>query len=126
MRKVLFSLISLIILIGILGCATEEALIKICDSWIGAPAEKLIEQWRYPNRTIELADGHIVYVYTRSTTIQMPIEARSYEDLLGNIHTTVSGGETLTDWCNVYFEIDEDGTILKYSYEGNDCTALVK
>ena len=123
MKKVIIILMSLVIVICLSSCATTKGFQQVCDSWIGAPETELIRLWGYPQTTLQLQNGNTVYVYSSEGTFTMPSQHSSYEDAWGRTQVNITEGKTITLWCRTYFEIDNQGVIINYRFEGNNCGA---
>ena len=83
------------------------------QSWVGVTGERLLEEWGYPQRTINNPlNGNRVLVYgsQRTSSTSIPI----YKN--GPVYTAQN-----TRYCNIYFELDNTGIIIKSRYEGNAC-----
>lgn len=123
MKKVIIILMSLVIVICLSSCATTKGFQQVCDSWIGAPETELIRLWGYPQNTLQLQNGNTVYVYSSGGTFTMPSHYDTSEDVWGKTQVHITEGTTITLWCCTYFEIDEQGIIINYRFEGNNCVA---
>jgi len=91
------------------ACATEAGYRKICESWMGAPCDKLVRNWGPPEDIMRLDDGSRLYVYENSAFVYMGI--------------TGMGG---TMWCETQFECNTEGRIVDWRFKGNNCVAKYK
>lgn len=108
------------------GCASRAKLEKNLSSWVGAPAQRLVDKWGYPASQITAPNGNTVYVYSNRRTISMPVSSYT---IPGNAYTgtaprtEIYGGGTADLWCDVFFEIGGDGAVIRWEYRGNYCVS---
>jgi hypothetical protein len=114
------------------GCATRANYEKILNSWVGAPAERLVQRWGAPVSTFKMPSGSEIYIYDRrsSTVITTPVQVQQAPGtFIGNQYfpgqTTVTGGDVIPVHraCRTEFTVDKSGTITNWRYEGNACVA---
>lgn len=102
-----------------IGCSWQSAQInRYSDSiktWNGHPIDKLQYRWGYPQQLFIAPNGNKVYVYSREAIHTSP----TWITPIGNYK--IFGGKTTTHYCNTYFEVNNNETIIKSSYEGNAC-----
>lgn len=102
------------------GCATTANYEADLNSWLGIDAEELVNQWGYPSQQIKAPNGNDVYVYEWSATGTLPTYT-TVNVYGGTIFANTYGGGQLTYWCRTFFEINEDGKIIQWKWEGNNC-----
>ena len=112
------------------GCATTAKYEEKLSSWVGGDAAALVNSWGYPSNSFEAPNGNKVYVYQRGgsmvmpTTYQTTANATGYGNTAyGAATTNVYGGQTLTFWCNTFFEVSPANRIVRWRWEGNDCVS---
>jgi hypothetical protein len=110
-------------------CASTAKYEAVLSSWINSDITKLTDSWGYPAGSFIAPNGNKVYIYQRGGSFTMPktyeTKANIYEYenyVYGNATTNVYGGQTLTLWCRTYFEVDSFNRIIKWSWQGNNCT----
>ena len=105
-----FSKILLVLLASFLlsACATQAGYRKICESWVGAPCDKLIRSWGPPHDIMRLDDGSRLFVWKSYTDMKLPY----------------TGWQTA--WCETQFECSPQGRIVAWSFKGNDCVGKYK
>ena len=101
-----------------IGCATtpKKSYMEIISAWNGRHIDRLIDRAGYPQSSFIAPNGNKVYVYSTTSTHTSPIMTTP----VGNYLMTF-GGHQKTDYCNTFFETDNNGIIVKCSYKGNLC-----
>lgn len=112
---------------------TSEGYKQILSTWLGSKSDQLVRQWGPPDSSFTYADGSSVLVYktTRTETIGGTTYRERVEvDLPGTSEKGTVWIEKTTPidtfhfYCNTTFEIDPQGRITSWEYEGNDCKAV--
>ena len=78
---------------------------KVMESWVGENINIVIDKWGYPTDTKEIA-GRKLYYWSNSQFY-----------VTGNQYGTYGGQAT----CNRILEVDENNTVIKYQWDGNNC-----
>jgi hypothetical protein len=149
MNRFVFLFLSVAVLTS---CATTANYEAVLNSWIGAPADRLVASWGPPESEYKLSDGGKVLVYSRERTVQTGgytqtrrVPKTTYTT--GTVSAYGSGGgyananydqtsttyetqtrttpvRTYTKTCKTRFTTDWLGYIKYWAWEGNDCAAL--
>ena len=123
--------LAVVILLGS-GCATRSNYEQILNSWLGAPAERLVERWGAPISTFRTPNGNEIYVYDfqYSGAVAAPMQVQQTPGMfVGNTYfpgqTTVTGGQVIPFHrsCRTEFMVDQTATTVRWRYEGNACVA---
>lgn len=116
-----------LVALSLAACATQAKYKAKLDTWVGQPAQSLVNAWGYPASQMTAPNGNQVYVYQTSGSIVMPTttttnaQATSYgHSAYGTATSTTYGGQTIALSCTTYFEI-YGGTVVKWNYQGNAC-----
>ena len=127
MKNIIFAVVLLSVMAGCAHKGKEKAEDSerenkaMLDTWVGAHIDALVQKGGYPDEQFMAPSGNVVYVYSFSDTKTSPVTARTYRyERLPNT-TLYSGGETITYWCKMFFEIGQDKKILRWSAKGNSC-----
>jgi hypothetical protein len=125
MRKILLGTTLLVtaIFLSVSGCATTEKYEAKLNSWVGDSINELMASWGYPDGSFEAPNGNKVYVYSHRSSFTTPIQTTVHTNLYGPPTASTTGGQTLNLWCKTYFEVDNAKNIIKWSWEGNNCTS---
>lgn len=120
-------LLGLILICAISGCATQKKYQSILNTWLGASENQLISSWGPPDNVYE-SDSSKFLTYTTSRNVVLGQTNASYTTtVIGNTaYTAGSGGSPGRNYnmsCRTTFEI-RAGKIFRWSYKGNDCTAI--
>lgn len=104
---------------SIAGCATQrrEKVEAALNSWLGAPISRYVERNGYQTREFMAPNGNKVYVFSWSRNYTTPMQIQCNTD--GSCYTI--GGHNRQIGCNKYLEVDSDGIIRHWRYEGNKC-----
>ena len=113
--KKLNSLISLIIILLLAGCATSTNYINAMNSWRGSDMESLIKVWGPPDNSYIAPDGNRVYVYH-----QQGVETVPYSSY-GDGPMALATMETYSVHCTTWFEINKQKRIVRTYAQGNSC-----
>ncbi len=117
------ALIALVLCALVSGCATSAKLERKLDSWVGTPAEELIEAWGYPSRQFKKPNGDMVYIYDQKSYNTTPVITTSRVSNSGYINSYSSGGNVIESACEIVFEMDPFDRISTWSYRGNHCVS---
>ena len=74
-----------------------------------------MHKWGYPHQSFVALNGNRVYVYSREAIYISPTWATPISNF------KIYGGKPSTQYCNTYFETNNNKTIVESSYEGNAC-----
>ncbi len=129
------------------GCATTANYEKILTTWVGSHVDNLVSSWGPPQGAFQLSDGSSVieyirsrnaqiggYTYTAPQTTYHSGSASAY-GTGGSAYGTYSGTSTtyvqkqtptynINLMCKTRFTVNQQGIITKWSWQGNNCTAL--
>lgn len=110
------------------ACATTAKYEAHLNSWVGQPAQDLVNSWGYPTSQMTAPNGNTVYVYSRSGSIVLPTTTQTNAQVSGYGNTaygtatsTTYGGQTINLNCATYMEIDSSQRIVSWHYQGNTC-----
>lgn len=113
--------------LSVSGCATQAKYRAALDTWIGKPAQSLVDAWGYPASQMTAPNGNTVYIYSSSGNIVMPTTTTTNAHVTGygnsaygTATTTSYGGQVINLSCTTYFEV-YGGTIVRWNYQGNNC-----
>ena len=120
---------ALLLVVLMLGCATEEKYRAKVASWMNADAVTLLRTWGRPSSHYELPSGNTVVVYSferRSEIPLVPLSSTTTTRRSGNSlvsTTTQSGGSTVEvyTFCITEFEITPPGKVVFWRVQGNAC-----
>lgn len=118
--------ISLLLIVALTGCATTGGYERKLASFNGATELDLVRSWGAPQRIYE-ADGRKFLTYSSSRIISAPGMAPNYTmSMIGSTayinRVGGYGGMTASRSCQTTFEL-ENGRVVSYQYDGNDCRA---
>lgn len=99
------------------GCATTAKFEQALSSWEGRHVNDLVDDLGYPTRTMDAFSGNTVYIYERRGSFRT---AETTTEIYGGT-TMTSGGQDVQLRCDAFFEIRDDGIIVRTSYSGNYC-----
>lgn len=110
------------------ACASTAKYEGILESWLGAPAENLVNSWGPPTQVQVLGeDTFYIYQHSAQGTYTIPGQAPTYTTTCnyGTCTTTPSGGRTAQTHsyhhhCKTTFTIRSD-IIVSWRYYGNSC-----
>ena len=120
------------VLVTVTGCATREKYEQRVQSWVGHTADDLARGWGPPTSTYKLNNGNTMRMYETSSVEAYTSPTQIYQapgTVVGNVYypgpTTVTGGTTTTvqKRCRTQFEVDGQGRIVGFGFEGNACKA---
>ena len=104
---------------------------RILNSWMGGNINDYSRANGYPTRSFIAPNGNKVYEYASSSTVTIPPTylpgTATLTPQYGGGYTINQnpgiqvGGGTRTYHCKLWLEVDGQGTILLWSYKGNNC-----
>jgi hypothetical protein len=118
------------------SCAGENIAVRqekhraALQSWMDHDVNDLIRSWGYPQQVNDMPNGNKLITYQRITQRTNPVmmlpQTTTY-DVYGNtIYKNqgpgmMIGGDTETFYCTINFEINQQGRIIFFKSEGNNC-----
>lgn len=114
------------------GCATRMAYEKQLNAYVGKSIDTIIGKGNIPTREYTMATGNKIYCFETRSLMSVPImttPTQSISTVSGNnVYTTtyggtITGGGTVTLWCNTCFVTNKARTIMRYNLQGNSCVA---
>ena len=133
-RSLAIFLATAMLLLG--ACTTTENYEKVLNSWVGANADDLAFQWGPPTSIYPKSDGGKIIEYVRTSSIKTggytyttPQTQTTYNNITGAAETSTTYVQkttpisTLDFWCKTRFDVDRNGRITQWKWEGNDCAA---
>lgn len=109
------------------ACATSAAYQQHMLKWQGKNIETLRQQWGNPETAIKLANGHILYQYTRKNFFTIRDPKRSSFHGNNSLFTSYKepwlSNQTMVRYCRTTFETNRNGNIIDTSFKGNNCLA---
>jgi hypothetical protein len=142
MKKIILWLTITLILCGCVDRAVveRERYKQMCQTWVGHDENELIRTWGHPQQVNNMPNGNKVYTYFWSANRRMPVLTlpgqttyQHYYSVTGNqIYGTTYqnqgmgltvGGNVVTYYCKTNFEINADGQIVYWRFDGNSCIA---
>jgi hypothetical protein len=97
------------------GCATTAQYERNLQSWLGHDVNHLISKWGPPSSDFALSNGNKIYTWVdHGANI-------SYANYSPYANTAI--GFTSPTSCKTSFTIDQNGRIIEWRYEGNNCRA---
>lgn len=96
----------------------------IMSSWEGASVDDVVRQWGYPDEQRDF-NGRKLYVWHHNQSAILP----STTNLTGlvsssgqvNATATTWGGGVFHGYCTRTLEVDGDGKVVNWEWEGNNC-----
>ena len=124
MKKIILSLILLLLIVPLSSNAWELFMDKCIKSWIGYPLDSVIKSWGYPDYEKNIA-GKKLYIwetYDYSTDI-IPDSGMSITstDKKGNETPFSLGEQTRIEYCKKILETNDNGIIINGQWSGNSC-----
>jgi len=128
----------LMILLALGGCGRGSEDAEPADAyadqlygWIGASERALVLEWGAPDASYTLLDGSRVLTWRRTRTMQEPgpihvtTETRIVDGQPVEAAVTRQEPAIAVEYrCATNFEIDPDGYVVHYTYQGNGCGTL--
>jgi len=111
------------------ACATTTNYQQVLNHWQGARIQDLMTHWGPPDGAVKLANGHRIYTYKRLHIYSNPLPistAPNFVSINGTpMYTTAFGygGQTVSRFCQTWFETNSQGIIVSSQFEGNNCIA---
>lgn len=127
------------------GCATTANFEKTLNSWVGTPADRLVEKWGPPQSSYRLSDGGEVLQYASQRTAVIPgytysTPQTTYQSGSVNVYGG-NGGAAYGNYsglsttyvqhrtndialnlsCVVRFTVDSAGIVRRWNWQGNNC-----
>lgn len=126
MRLSLFTSCILCFLLS--ACASSAAYEQQMQRWRGKNAQTLRKQWGTPDAAIKLANGHILYQYTKKNFFTIPAPKRQPLQTSNTLFTSyeepwLNNNQTMVRYCRTTFETDKNGNIIQTRFNGNNCLA---
>lgn len=125
MRFSLFMTLTLFFLLS--ACASTTAYQQQLKQWQGKNICRLQNKWGQPDASIKLANGHVLYQYTRKTFYTIPDQKRrplqTNSSIFANYDDPWLSTQTLVRYCRTTFETNANGSIIHISFKGNNCLA---
>lgn len=102
------------------GCSGGAGVMDgIMQSWQGAPLDAVIAQWGYPDQEQNIGGHHIFRWYL---TKQYTMPATATVNTVGQTSfVSVDGGGTITGNCTRTLEVDQQNTVIRWEWSGNNC-----
>ncbi|MCB2182459.1 MAG: hypothetical protein KQH63_10565 [Desulfobulbaceae bacterium] len=113
-----------------LDTSSNEPYKRVCQSWMGHNINELIRSWGYPQRKDSMPNGNTLYTYDKRSVEQTPVVTSpgvtTYNKAYGTVYKYQSpgittGGDIVTYYCITSFEVDGNGKIVFWRFEGNSC-----
>lgn len=121
-------------IMAVTACGTMPNYASAVDTWHGAPAAVLKQDWGTPINTTHLKNGNELLTY-RVVEHEEPV-ARTYANNAGLTRISPQGNEGMLShspkfmpkrsesfWCETQFEVNRAGIIVNSHFEGNNCIA---
>jgi hypothetical protein len=111
---------------SVAGCATQAKFEGILNSFMAEPEDALISQWGPPQSSYPLNDGSKVLQYNRTGQSYIPGYQQTTTTFVGRqafSNTTGSPGFVMQQSCTVNFTVNPQGTLTRWSWQGNACKA---
>jgi hypothetical protein len=108
------------------GCATHQNFVNKYNAWVGQDIDDLIQKIGYPDSTYVLPNNNKVYVYERSRIYSYPSMSFGYGGFggyYGGYGMYSYGNDIIQKTCNLYFETNKKGIIVKWGSRGNACVS---
>jgi hypothetical protein len=96
---------------------------RIMQSWEGATLNEVVSQWGYPSGQQEF-DGRKIYHWDRNITMSLPSTTTGSVNVIGNtayVNTMTYGGGPSNWTCQRSLEVDKNGVVVSWQWEGNNC-----
>jgi hypothetical protein len=122
MRKIATALAIATVLMA--GCATQAALERRLNTYLGASEVEVIRDFGPPQNVYETGGSKFIH-FSRSGTMVMPGVAPSFMTTrIGNTFMTQpvggSPGFAVQVGCEIRFELQQE-RVVRWSFRGNDC-----
>ena len=125
----------LILVIFLSSCAINTAARReqhraILQTWLGHDVNELIRNWGYPQQISNMPNGNKLVVYQFISQYQNPVvmlPQNTRYSIYGNrVYQNQGpgfavGGDVVTNYCTINFEVNSDGKIIYFLSKGNAC-----
>ena len=104
--------------------STKDTMEEIMSSWVGEDIDSVINRWGYPDETQEFNDREIyIWRLRKSVNLAERSTTTGSVDAYGNYQeqTKTTGGGAWHGVCVRKLEVNDDGTIVRWEWEGNNC-----
>jgi len=112
------------------GCATTRNYERTLATYVGHNIDEVVNLAGYPSQTFVAPNGNTVYLYQTfqqgvTPTVQGP--SSTFVNGYGNainantVNGITYGGQPYTLYCNTYFEVNQENTIVNWRWQGNNC-----
>ena len=101
----------------------DSTMTTVIDSWKGCNIDKVIDRWGYPTEEKTIA-GHKIFIWKteRTVTTSEHTTTTPHKDKKGRTYytTTTTGGDIEIYTTERILEVDENNTVVRGQYGGND------
>ena len=112
--------VCVLIIFILAGCATTtkntKSYLDIINGWKSRHINELVVRAGYPHQSFTAPGGNKVFVYTYVNSSASPSMSVPMENPL----LTLPAQER-TDYCQTFFETDNNGIIVRCGYNGDAC-----
>ena len=124
------TMVWLICLASLAGCATGKHTEEAMLSWMGSSIDELIASWGPPDSSMQFPGGKTIYSwtdqrsYTTPTTTKTTVTGSVYQSgqtRHTSTKSTTTGGQTYNYSCEMSFTVNQTGKIIDGYWEGNSC-----
>ena len=118
--KIIFTLLLTIGFIS--GCSTNT-MNGIMSSWEGQHIDSVISRWGYPDEQRDFR-GRTLYIWHHNKSYYMPQSSTTTGSVYGSsiyAQTYTTGGYTIQGSCTRILEVDQQGYIVRWEWNGNNC-----
>lgn len=125
MKTIYKTLVLMIALFVLSGCASRSNFVNKYNSWVGKDINTFISQVGYPDRTYKLPNNnHTVYVYEQSRIQSTPSMIIGYGGFYGPYYGGMSyGSDIVQKTCKLFLEVNKQHKIIRWSSRGNNCVS---
>ena len=102
----------LLLLIALAACATTARFEEQLSSWVGQPIDRMIATVGIPDNSVQLHNGNTIYEWS---------SARGVTTVLPSTGQILIQSRNRT--CSFRTEVNPEGTIVAWGYNGDDCRA---
>lgn len=126
----------IIFTLSLVGCATNQSYIDKTNQNVGSfqghNIQEVVNQIGYYSRSFQSPDGKTVYAWETSRSAVLPQVNQNVNNssgfvsgnqayVTGTSQSYQMGGIPITRWCNAYFKVDENQTVIDWQWQGNGC-----
>ena len=93
------------------------------SSWNGEHIDSVISQWGYPDEQRDFR-GRTLYIWNYDKSVYMPQNSTTTGSVYGDsiyAQTHTTGGYTMHASCTRILEVDEQGRVVHWEWNGNNC-----